>query len=97
MRFTLAHGPAYVGKEYYEVRITYRLDLYTPEGQLVGGLPVIGYGRSPVRWNSLSEPVRQATIRAMRDAAVQIVLQLPEQPAVDQLVREKHGADNGQG
>ncbi len=87
-RFSLAHGPTYVGKEYYEVRITYRLDLYTPEGQLVGGLPVIGYGRSPVRWNSLSEPVRRATIRAMRDAAVQIVLQLPEQPAVDQLLRE---------
>ncbi len=93
----MLHGPAYRGKEYYEVRITYRLNLYTPEGQLVGGLPIKAYGRSPVRWNSLSEPVRQATIRAMRDAAVQIVLQLPAQPAVDQLVREKHGADDEQG
>ncbi len=96
-RFTLLHGPAYLGKEYYEVRIAYRLDLYTPEGQLVGGLPVKGYGRSPVRWNSLSEPVRQATIRAMRDAAVQIVLQLPEQPAIDQLLREKQSSDDGRG
>ena len=32
-RFTLLHGPAYRGKQYCEVRITYRLDLYTAEGQ----------------------------------------------------------------
>ncbi len=90
-RFTLLHGPTYRGKQYCEVRITYRLDLYTAEGQLVGGLPIKGYGRSPVGWNSLTGPVRQATVRAMRDAAVQIVLQLPKQPAVDQFLREnKH-------
>lgn len=94
-RFTL-HGPAYLGSGYYEVRIAYRLDLYTPAGALVGGLPIEGYGRSPARWSSLSEPVRQATIRAMRDAAVQIVLQLPEQPAIDQLLREKRALDHGQ-
>ncbi len=95
-RFTL-HRPAYVSSTYYEVRISYRLDLYTPGGQLVGALSIVGFGRSPARWSSSSGPVRQATIRAMRDAAVQIVLQLPEQAALDRLLRERYGPDGRQG
>ena len=93
-RFTL-HSPAFVSTTYYEVQIAYRLDLYTPAGQLLGGLPIQGYGRSPARWSSVTEPVRQATIRAMRDAAVQVVLQLPEQPALEQLLRDRHPSDSG--
>ena len=95
-RFTL-HSPAFVSTSYYEVQIAYRLDLYTPAGQRVGGLPIQGYGRSPARWSGVTEPVRQATIRAMRDAAVQIVLQLPKQPALEQLLRERDPSDDGQG
>ncbi len=93
-RFTLK-GPNYLGSGYYEVRIAYRLDFHAPTGELVGELPVEGYGRSSARWNSLTEPVREATIRAMRDAAVQIVIKLAEQPAIDQLIRETPAPEHG--
>ncbi len=93
-RFTL-NSPAYHGNDYYEVHIAYRLDLYSPTGRFVGGLPLEGHARAPARWTSLSAPVHQVTVRALRDAAVRIILELPEQPAIQQLLESATKPNNG--
>ena len=93
-RFTL-NSPAYHGSDYYEVRVAYRLDIYSPSGRLVGGLPLEGYARAPARWSSISTSVHQVTVRALRDAAARLIVELPEQPAIQQLLESATESDHG--
>ena len=65
--------PKQTGGEFYEVWIRYRLDLYDTNGNRLGELPVIGYGKAnEANFGGLgqaSPALNEATIWALRDAA----------------------------
>jgi len=76
--------PDQTGGEFYEVWIRYKLDLYDPAGNLLGELPLIGFGKAnEANFGSLGQTtpaLNQATIWALRDAAALLSFQFRDQP-----------------
>ncbi|MEA3177924.1 MAG: hypothetical protein QOI59_1447 [Gammaproteobacteria bacterium] len=77
------------GGRYYAVTIRYRINLYTPAGEIVDSYTLTGYGNSLAMGMSGGKPLTQATVGAMRDAAAKFLVQFPEQPAGQQLARNE--------
>lgn len=71
--------PKQTGSEFYEVWISYRLDLYDTNGNRLGEYPVIGYGKAnEANFSGLgqaSPALNVATIWALRDAAAMLSFQ----------------------
>jgi len=72
--------------DYYEAWFRYQMRVHAPDGRLVASLPFTGYGRSEKRTFGAVEALREATEKAMRDAAAVLVLELPREPAVRALL-----------
>ena len=70
----------------YAVWIRYNLRIYTPDGKLVNKWPVTAYGESDANMLSPDDSMRRAAELAMRDAAAKIVIEMPEQNGVRELV-----------
>lgn len=68
--------------EYFETWIKYQIEVYSASGQLVTEWPFTAYGRSQAGFLATEAALRQATKRAMRDAATAMTLELMQQPAV---------------
>lgn len=75
--------PKQTGSEFYEVWISYRLDLYDSSGKRLGEYPVIGYGKAnEANFSGLgqaSPALNAATIWALRDAAAMLSFQFRDQ------------------
>lgn len=78
------------GGRYYAVTIRYRINLYTPRGELIDSYTLTGYGNSLALGMSADKPLTQATAGAMRDAAAKFLVQFPEQPPGQQLARQEN-------
>jgi len=64
------------GGAYVEVTISYRINLFSPNGERYGSLPLTGYGTAMADGLSSSAPMDEATEAAMRDAASRFLVQL---------------------
>lgn len=68
--------------EYYEVWIKYSLQLLQPKKRELLNWHFTAYGREEASGNSASAAMREASRRAMRDAAAAVVLGFPKQARV---------------
>lgn len=68
--------------DYYEVWIKYALQLYHPKNTGLMDWPFTAYGRDEPDGKSTAATMREASRRAMRDAAAAVVLGFTKQPAV---------------
>ena len=66
--------PAQTKSEAFAVWIRYRIQLYDPEGQLVGNYPVSAYGKSLTTLMGGNEALQRAAVLAMRDAAALMII-----------------------
>lgn len=87
--------PSQSRSDQYSVWIRYNLAIYEPTGDLITNWPVSAYGESDSRTFGASKSMKQATIRAMRDAAAIIALGFAGQPKVRQaLLNENDDNDD---
>lgn len=84
--FATAHE---TGGRYYAVTVRYRINLYTPGGELADSYTLTGYGNALAKGMSSGKPLAQASNAAMRDAAAKFLVQFPEQPAGKRLARNE--------
>jgi hypothetical protein len=77
------------GGRYYAVTLRYRLNMYTPQGELADSFTLTGYGNALAKGMSSSRPLEQASVGAMRDAAAKFLVQFPTQPAGQRLARNE--------
>ncbi len=77
------------GGQYYAVTIRYRINLYTPEGDLADSYTLTGYGNALAKGISSGRPLEQASLAAMRDAAAKFLVQFPDQPTGQRLARNE--------
>lgn len=77
--------PRDTGNDYFAVTIKYRLEIYTPAGQLADTLSFTGYGSSRADGFSSGPSLQRATQAAMRDAAAKFLVQFPEQAVAQKL------------
>lgn len=75
----------------YAVWIRYLLRVSDPEGQLISELPISAYGQSDSLLLNGDDSMRQATIRAMRDAAVSIIVGFSGDEKIRQALLEPPG------
>lgn len=80
--------PRDTGAKYYAVTIRYRLNVYTPDGQLADSLTFTGYGSAPSSGITSTNPMMLATKAAMRDASAKFLVQFPEQPITKKMIAD---------
>jgi hypothetical protein len=78
--------PTSGGSEFYSATIGYQLDLYAPDGKLLGSWIYEGYGSVPARHTNLKEGITRATALAIRDACANIAVHLPQQEIIQNLL-----------
>ncbi|WP_372748597.1 hypothetical protein [Litorivivens sp.] len=78
--------------DFYEVWIKYRLELAQPKNRIVHTWPFTAYGRDEKSGKPASNAMREASRRAMRDAAAAIVLNYPKQKVVKKHLQASIGA-----
>jgi len=66
----------------YAVWIRYNLDIYSPAGELITSWPVSAYGQSDARILGASAAMEEAVIKAMRDAAANIIIGFENEPKI---------------
>lgn len=73
--------PADSGTASYAASLRYRVNLYTPKGELTESWTFTGYGAEPASTmpGSGSEALQAATSHAMRDAAAKLVVEFRDQ------------------
>jgi hypothetical protein len=77
----------------YAVWIRYMLRVLDTDGQLISELPISAYGQSDSKLLNGDDSMRQATIRAMRDAAVSIIVGFPKDAKIRQALLEMPGEE----
>ena len=77
------------GGRYYAVTLRYRINMYTPQGELADSFTLTGYGNALAKGLSSSKPLEQASVSAMRDAAAKFLVQFPTQAAGQRLARNE--------
>lgn len=75
------------GGDYFAVTLRYRINVFSPDLQLVDSYTLTGYGNSRDGQLSSSKPMEDATRAAMRDAAAKFLVQFPEQAVGQRLAR----------
>jgi len=77
------------GGNYYAVTVRYRINMYTPAGELADSYTLTGYGNARAKGMSSGRPLDAASVSAMRDAAAKFLVQFPAQPAGQKLARDE--------
>lgn len=72
----------------YAVWIRYLLRVSDTDGELITELPISAYGQSDSKLLNGDDSMRQAAIRAMRDAAVSIIVGFPQDEKIRQALLE---------
>lgn len=80
--------PRQSGSDFYAVSIRYQLELYAPDGRLLGSWPINAYGKTRSHIMSPKASLAEATTEAMRDAALLLSIDMIERPAVLALLPE---------
>ncbi len=81
--------------DYYEVWIKYSLRLSRGGGKPLLDWPFTAYGREEDSGHSAAGAMREASRRAMRDAAAAVVLNFLKQPAAKKYFSDTTTADSG--
>ncbi len=86
--------PEQTRKDFYEVWIQYRFDLYGVDGSLIHSWPVTAYGKANRlnyggMQNEKSPALREATKWALRDAAASVSFSFVRQDLVREWVRQR--------
>ena len=69
----------------YEAWIKYKIQLYKPDGELIGEWPITGYGKAEKGFfNSRSKGLNTAINQAMRDIGAKFSIGFPKQEVVQQ-------------
>jgi len=82
-------SPADWGTNNFAVWITYRVNVLTPEGDLITSWPVRAYGESRHKIFSADESLAEATTMAMRDAGAYVSLHFDDEPRIREWLREE--------
>jgi len=77
----------------YAVWIRYMLRVVSTDGELISELPISAYGQSDSKLLKGDDSMRQATIRAMRDAAVSIIVGFPADERIRQALLKTSAAE----
>ena len=72
----------------FAVWIRYMLKVMDTNGELISELPISAYGQSDSKLLNGDDSMRQATIRAMRDAAVSIIVGFPKDEKIRRALLE---------
>lgn len=84
--------PSISGLKFYSASIEYRIVLYNKTGQKIGDWNIVGYGKSEGGMFSGDEAINEATVLAIRDGGARIAIELIDQPAVQDWLRDVHGS-----
>lgn len=80
--------PGISGLKFYSASIEYRIELYNKAGNKIGDWNIIGYGKSEGGMFTSDEAINEATVLAIRDSGARIAIELIDQRAVQDWVRE---------
>lgn len=95
LQFTV---PRDTRSEVFEVWLKYKINLYSPTGELIMDWPVSAYGKTPVAFmKSRDEALEQAAIVALRDAGAHFTISFTRLPKLQrwldtQLGRPSHNS-----
>lgn len=89
--------PRDAGSPFFAVSIKYRVNVYSPDGKLADSWGFTGYGNSPAGGLSNTEPLKNATASAMRDAGAKLAVEFRDQAIVRGLLPESETADGAGG
>lgn len=81
--------PSDWGTKNFTVWITYRMNMYRPDGSLIASWPVRSYGESRHQWFNSDDSLSEATTMAMRDAGAFLTLYFKDEPKVREWLREE--------
>jgi hypothetical protein len=81
--------PTEWGTNNFTVWITYRMNMYRPDGSLIASWPVRAYGESRFQFFNKDESLADATTMAIRDAGAYLALYFKEEPQVREWLREE--------
>lgn len=70
------------GLKFFAVSIKYRVQMFSPEGELIASWPIVAYGKSQARGLTGKDSLQDATRLAIRDGAAAMVLDFHKQPPV---------------
>lgn len=77
------------GTNAFTVWITYRVNVLTPEGDLVVSWPVRAYGQSRYKVFNADDSLADATTMALRDAGAFVTLNFEDEPRIREWLREE--------
>ncbi len=80
--------PSISGLKFFSASIEYRIVLYDKVGAKVGDWNIVGYGKSEGGMFSGDEAVNEATVLAIRDGGARIAIELIDQPAIQNWLRQ---------
>jgi hypothetical protein len=86
--------PRDAGGPHFMVSIKYRVNVYSPDGKLADSWGFTGYGSAPAGGLSNTEPLQNATARAMRDAGAKLAVEFRDQAIVRGLLPDTETADD---
>lgn len=84
--------PSISGLKFYSASIEYRIVLYNKTGQKIGDWNIVGYGKSEGGMFTGDEAINEATVLAIRDGGARIAIELIDQPAVQDWLRQVHNS-----
>jgi len=74
--------PKDTGLNSYSASIKYRIDMFTPTGELIASWPIIGYGKSIKKGLSAKKALNEASRLAIRDGAATIAIDFQKQTLI---------------
>jgi hypothetical protein len=77
------------GTNAFTVWITYRVNVLTPQGDLVVSWPVRAYGQSRYKVFNADDSLADATTMALRDAGAFVTLNFEDEPRIREWLREE--------
>ena len=78
--------------EFFSLSFKYRIDVFSPAGDLVADWTINAYGKAPAYPLGKKESVKEALTVALRDAAASLTLDFPRLPGVAGYVDRASGA-----
>ena len=78
--------PAAIRLDFFSLSFKYKIDVFSPEGDLVADWIINAYGKAPVYALNRKESVKEALMVALRDAAASLTLDFPRQPGVTRYI-----------
>ena len=78
--------PSATPLEFFSLSFKYKIDVFSPEGDLLADWIINAYGKAPAYALNKKESVKEALMVALRDAAASLTLDFPRQPGVTRYI-----------